>query len=69
MTEGLRSNPELSTAISFVRHIYKEWERDHEQSEDLKKLQISELNHLIEEISETNKNFRKIVEGIIKVRR
>jgi hypothetical protein len=38
-------------------------------NDDLKKQNVGELNRLIIEISETNKNFRKIVEGIINIRR
>jgi hypothetical protein len=66
---SLRASEEVITAISFVRHIYQEWERSQEMAQTLRTHNIQELNALVEGITETNQNFRKLVEGIINVRK
>lgn len=59
----------MKTALSFVRHIYREWEQRQALASSLAQLNIPQLNALVEELAETSRNFRKLVEGIISVRR
>lgn len=59
----------MKTAISFVRHIYREWEERQAVFKTLAQHNIQQLNSLVEELAQTSRNFRKLVEGIISVRR
>lgn len=59
----------MATAISFVQHIYQEWVEGEEMKASLSRCNIAELNSLVEEMTSTNRNFRKLVEGIISIRR
>jgi hypothetical protein len=59
----------VATAISFVRHIYAEWAEAQQLTASLARCNIEELNALVEGMSTANRNFRKLVEGIISIRR
>ena len=66
---ALRSSEEVRTALSFVRHIYREWEERQAVLGTLARHDIRQLNALVEELAQTSRNFRKLVEGVISVRR
>jgi hypothetical protein len=52
-----------------VRHIYGEWAEAQQLTASLARCNIEELNSLVQEVTNTNRNFRKLVEGIISIRR
>lgn len=52
-----------------MRHIYREWEDKQAVLKTLAEHNIQQLNALVEELAQTSRNFRKLVEGIISVRR
>jgi hypothetical protein len=52
-----------------VRHIYGEWAETQQLTASLARCNIEELNSLVQEVTNTNRNFRKLVEGIISIRR
>jgi hypothetical protein len=66
---ALRNCEEITTALNFVKHIHEEWSKEKAIKDSLERLNIKELNAFVEEIATTNKNFRKLVEGIFSIRK
>ena len=66
--ESIRGSRELSTAISFVRHIYSEWRSHRAMEEGLKEIKIDQVTELVRGLADTSTNFRKVVEGVINIR-
>lgn len=66
---ALRNCEEITTALNFVKHIYEEWSKEKAIKDSLERLNIKALNAFVEEIATTNKNFRKLVEGIFSIRK